>query len=553
MFLEIELLYFVLMIATFVVLLLFAKLPSGLCLMASAVVGAIAYTIVAAVGGSAPSAIDLLRYLSEGTFGYLDTILVIVTAMVFMGAMQISGALEYISALLVRTFRRVPSVLLILLMLIIMFPAMVTGSSLTSAITTGAMVAPIMIKWGIPKNRVGAIVAVGAILGMVAPPINVPAMVICDVVDIPYVDFTLPLLMISVPAAIVCVLILGRKYVKALTKEEVEYVVDTSVLKELNWTVCIPMLVLIVLIVGEIVFPKIFGSVAMPAFFVVSTAIAFFVGRRLPFWKKQPENRPKHAKPNCVVDVIRQSVHKSFGAMGLLMGVGMFMEIITLNGVRGYFALNASALYYAVNPIVGYISMALTLPIFGGVSAFGSASVLGGPFVMMLNGIGDNVIVTCGLSLLAAIGEFLPPTAMSATLAAHMMGEKKWTKITKSALPAVGVLFGYSLLYTILFGQLVENDVSGNMTMILFFITLGAAILFAIIWEVLVRTVPFFKKAAYQVVSSENQKESEQIISEAVLEAAEEGNVFIPPEEEPEENSIAEIREKTDENDKEEK
>ena len=98
MFLEIELLYFVLMIATFVVLLLFAKLPSGLCLMASAVVGAIAYTIVAAVGGSAPSAIDLLRYLSEGTFGYLDTILVIVTAMVFMGAMQISGALEYISA-----------------------------------------------------------------------------------------------------------------------------------------------------------------------------------------------------------------------------------------------------------------------------------------------------------------------------------------------------------------------------------------------------------------------------------------------------------------------
>lgn len=500
MFLTIELLYFVLMIGTFIALHLWAKIPSGLCLMVSAVVGVLCHFFGELAFGNVVSFIEMLRYLVEGTFGYLDTILVIITAMVFMGGMQYSGALEYFSVLLVKAFRRVPSLLLIVFMIIIMFPAMVTGSSLASAVTTGALVAPIMIKWGIPKKKVGAIVALGAILGMVAPPINVPAMVICDVVDIPYVDFALPLLMLSVPVAIVSVLLLGRKYVKPLSKEEVEYVVDTKVMRELNWTVCIPLIVLVLLIVGEMAFPAVFAVIGMPAMFVIAAILCFFVGRRLPFFKPLPENSPKHAKQVCIVGVIRQSVHKSFGAMGLLMGVGMFMEAITLNGVRGYFATNASALYYAVHPAVGYVSMALTLPIFGGVSAFGSASVLGGPFVMMLNGIGDNVVVTCGLSLLAAIGEFLPPTAMSATLAAGMMGEKSWTKITKAALPCLGITFVYSLLYTTLFGPLVQKKALGDGTMaLLFLIVMAAALLFAVVWEILVHKVPHLKAQAYTV------------------------------------------------------
>ena len=204
MFFNIELLYFVLMIGAFIALLLWAKLPSGLCLMISAVIGIVASAIISGTPFD-------LRYFVEGAFGYFDTILIITTAMIFMGAMQITGALEYISAVLVKAFRRVPSLLLIAFMLIIMFPAMVTGSSLASALSAGALIAPIMIKWGIPKAKAGAIVGIGSILGMVAPPVNVPAMVICDVIDIPYVGFELPLLILVIPLAIVSVLLLGRK------------------------------------------------------------------------------------------------------------------------------------------------------------------------------------------------------------------------------------------------------------------------------------------------------------------------------------------------------
>lgn len=146
MLLQIELLYFVLMIGSFIALLLWAKLPSGLCLMISAVIGAVVSTIFS------QTPFDL-RYFVEGTFGYFDTILVITTAMIFMGVMQVSGALEYLNVVLVKAFRTVPSALLVCFMLIIMFPAMVTGSSLSSAISAGALVAPIMIKWVFPRQR----------------------------------------------------------------------------------------------------------------------------------------------------------------------------------------------------------------------------------------------------------------------------------------------------------------------------------------------------------------------------------------------------------------
>lgn len=526
MFWSIELLYFVLMIAVFIVMLLWAKLPTGLSLMASAVVGFILSAIISG------TAFDL-RYLVEGMFGYFDTILVITTAMVFMGAMEACGALQYISTLLVKVFGRFPSLLLIAFMIIIMFPAMVTGSSLASAISAGALVAPIMLKWGIPKAKTGAIIAIGSVLGMVAPPVNVPAMVICDVVDIPYTGFTLPLLLLAFPLAIISVLLLGRKYVKPLSKEDIPKVVDVSILKELRGTVCIPMIVLIVFIVLEMIFPKIFGALAMPAMFLISAVICFFVGRRYPFWKKRDKSLAPPAddgKPQSIVDILSQSVYKSFSAMGLLVGVGMFMEIITLNGVRGYIVYIAISL----PNIWQYVGMAVSLPLFGGISAFGSASMLGGPFVMALDGVCYSIMVTGGLSLLAAIGEFSPPTAMSATFATNIVGEKSWTKVTKAALPAIGVVFVYSLIYVLWFARIVQSAVNKTAVMLIMFAAaIAVAVIFAVVWEILVRKVGFFKKYAYQVGADNGETQIMQ---------SEEANAVQPLQQPAEENADNAVR-----------
>ena len=216
MLFEIELLYFVAMIATFVILLLVCKLNAGVSLMCSALVGGLLYAICSGNWYALNP-----RYYIEGAFGYFDTILVIVAAMVFIGGIEACGGLDYVSALLVKALRKFPTILMLSFMLILMLPGMITGSSLAAIISCGTIVAPIMLKMGIPKQKVGAIVAFGAILVMVAPPINIPVMVICDVVDIPYTGFDLPLMLLTFPIAIIITLFLSRSFKKQENAEPV--------------------------------------------------------------------------------------------------------------------------------------------------------------------------------------------------------------------------------------------------------------------------------------------------------------------------------------------
>ena len=96
---EIELLYFVAMLAVFVILLLVVKIPTGISLMVSAIIGAALSAIFSGTEFT-------LRHFIEGGFAYLDNILVIVTAMIFMAGLTASGALNYFSVILVRTFHK---------------------------------------------------------------------------------------------------------------------------------------------------------------------------------------------------------------------------------------------------------------------------------------------------------------------------------------------------------------------------------------------------------------------------------------------------------------
>ena len=63
----IELLYFIVMLAVFVILLVLLKVPAGISLMVSAIVGALI------AGFGIP-----IRHLVEGTFGFIDPIMTIV-------------------------------------------------------------------------------------------------------------------------------------------------------------------------------------------------------------------------------------------------------------------------------------------------------------------------------------------------------------------------------------------------------------------------------------------------------------------------------------------
>ncbi|HHX22058.1 MAG TPA: TRAP transporter large permease, partial [Clostridiales bacterium] len=235
---EIELIVLLTMLGVFLAGNFLLKLPVSL----SMVLGAVGGALVAGQGFP-------LRHLFEGTFVYVDTFLIIASAMVFMTVIEASGALEALNAAIVHRFHKVPALMLVLLMLMVMFPGMVTGSSTAAVLSSGALVAPVFLMLGIPKAKVGAILALGAIMGMAAPPVNIPAMLIAGGVDMPYIGFEGPLLLLTIPGAIGVVLALGYKYARKMDRDTVLASLNTDIGKQYGVKIYLPLALLVVLLV----------------------------------------------------------------------------------------------------------------------------------------------------------------------------------------------------------------------------------------------------------------------------------------------------------------
>lgn len=131
-----ELIVFLVMVGVFMLGCFLAKLPVGVSLLISSIAGAIA-------GGQGIP----IRHLVEGTFSYVDTILVIGTAMMFMKVVEKSGTLDALSSVIVKKFYKHPAILLILIMLVIMFPGMITGSSTAAVLSAGSIMLRYCSSW----------------------------------------------------------------------------------------------------------------------------------------------------------------------------------------------------------------------------------------------------------------------------------------------------------------------------------------------------------------------------------------------------------------------
>lgn len=418
---QIQLVIFLAMIIVFAVGCFKFKLPIGIAMMLSATVGAL-------VGGYGIP----VRHLVEGTFGYLDTILVIATAMIFMKAIQMSGALNAISTLLIEKFHHRPLLLLVFLTFVVMFPGMITGSTTASVITAGSLVAPVLIAMGIPMVETATIIAMAGLLGMIAPPVNVPVMIIGGGVDMPYSGFGLPLAILTFPTAIFSTIFIGRKFVHDFKIESLDGEIDFELRKRLGFKVYIPIFVLLILMVGVKLLPGIIPNLGLPLIFLISAAFAMFTGDKIN-----------------IIQVCNDAIKDAMPVMAILMGVGMFIQIMTLTGVRGYVVVNCLSL----PPVLLYVAIAITIPLFGAVSAYGSASVLGVPFLLALIS-KDQIMTASALSFIAALGDMMPPTALAGLFAAKIVGVEKYTDVLKkSVVPAIVILV-YGLLFIVFSKQI---------------------------------------------------------------------------------------------------
>lgn len=354
---------------------------------------------------------ELIRHLVEGMFSYLDPILIITTATIFMFCIEKSGLLGSLANWVIRKFHHIPFLLLGAITLVIMFPGMLTGSSTAAVLTTGALMAPVLMNLGIPRDKTGAIIALAALLGMAAPPVNIPALIIGAGVDLPYVGLDLPLLVFSLIPALIFTWGLGLPH---CTKSggPSEDSIPNSYFKEHGLKLFIPLVVVSVLLIGERVYPDIF-SLGLPLIFMIGAITAFFSGNKFNF-----------------LDTSSDAMKSALPILGILMGVGMFIQIMTLTGARGEVVIQALRLPRGWDGL--YPIMAITLPLFGAVSSFGAASVLGVPYVLALPTSSVEIIVNAAaISIIASLGDLMPPTALAGLFAAQVVEEKNYFRVLR--------------------------------------------------------------------------------------------------------------------------
>ncbi len=408
------------MLVLFIVLNFRFRWPVGLALAAAAVLGGLIGGVPLlnpVIDGFEMYGDNLWRHLLEGGFVYIDAMLIMATALFFMQVIEHNGLLAALSSWILRSLGRQPALLAIGMAAFVAFPGLLTGLTTASVLTTGAIAAGPLMRMGMPRARAGAFIAIAAILGMVAPPVNLPVMIIGSGVDMPYLGFTLPLLLLSAPLLVVCALWLGYGPLKkgdlAAALEGLEEAESGKAL------LLLPLLVVLALMTAPRLLPGTVPSLGLPLIFMLGALAGLFTGK--------PLNLPV---------AFRIAVRQALPVMAILVGVGCFIQIMTLTGQRGELVLSVLKLPEWLT----YLGIGVSMPVFGAVSAFGSASVLGVPFLLALLG-KPEIWVGAGLSMMAALGDLMPPTALSGIFAAQVVGESNYFRVLKVCLgPALLML-----------------------------------------------------------------------------------------------------------------
>jgi len=373
-----------------------------------------------------------VRHLVEGGFAYLDPILIITTAMILMEVLRKSGALGSISRLIIVRLHKHPFWLIIFITLFIMFPGMITGLSTATVLTTGALAAPALILLGIPVVTTAAIIAMTAIYGMIAPPINIPVMIIGGGVDMPYIGFELPLLFATLPLAFGVNLALGYKHVRKIDIDKILPKLAEDHFERYGWKLFLPLFIVITIMLGVRIFPGIFPNLGVPLTFIIGSLIGLFTGEKVNLWKTS-----------------HRAIQEAMPVIGILIGIGAFIQIMTMTGVRGMLVINSLSL----PDVWRYLSMGTMIPLFGAISAYGSASVLGVPYLLAFLG-QNEIVVGSALSLLTGLGDLMPPTALAGIFAAQVVGEKNYFKVLKVTLWPAFVTAIWALLMIYFANQL---------------------------------------------------------------------------------------------------
>jgi len=399
------------------------KLSVELSMLSAAVAGGLAGALI-----KTPPIDQLPRHLIEGSFTYLDVILVFSTATIFMAIISESGGVNYVVRVTIKYLYNRRIIALLVLMVIILIPGALTGAGSVSLLVVGAPIALALGYLGIPRRKVAAILFIVAGLSAAAPPVNIWAMITCAGTAIPYVGFELPL---GIPVLILgtfTVLTLGWKKEGDMNLERALEEMPKVPEKMSWWRILLPFLIFFGLVIAYRIWPFSVPIMGLPLEFAIAGVVALLLSP---------------TKIN-ILRLSRETMKRLLPLLATMIVVGMLQQIMTTTGVRGMLSFAVVS-----TPLIAlFISLAVVIPLSEGVLTYGAAAVFGIPLVWFLDSIGLHATVAIsGLSLLWPLGDGLPPTALIGRLSV-MVSEYKdtyWSFLKATWIPwlvitVVGIL-----------------------------------------------------------------------------------------------------------------
>jgi CitMHS family citrate-Mg2+:H+ or citrate-Ca2+:H+ symporter len=388
-----------------------------LCILASAGAGGIIGAFF-----NTPPLVRVARHLVEGTFVYLDVILVFVTATIFMAIIAESGGVNYIVRGIIKYFHNKRFIALMLLMFIILIPGALTGAGSVSILTVGTPIAMALGYLGISRKRVAAILFIIGGLSAVAPPVNIWAMIVSAGTAIPYVGFELPLAIPVILLGTFSMLLLGWKKEKQMEIDQIMQNLPDIPKKMCWWRILLPFLTFFGLVIVSRFLPFSVPILGLPLQFVLSAVVAYLVS-------------PIKIK---ILSLSKNTVIRLLPLLATMAVVGSLQQIMTVTGVKGLI----STLVINSPLVLLFILLIFIIPVSEGILTYGGAAIIGIPLVWYLDSIGLHAtIVIAGLSLLWPLGDGLPPTALIGRLSV-MVAEYKgsyWSFLKTTWLPWITI------------------------------------------------------------------------------------------------------------------
>jgi hypothetical protein len=172
-----------------------------------------------------------------------------------------------------------------------------------------------------------------------------------------------------------------------------------------TWRVAVPFIVLIVIYALCRIFPFTFPILGLPFYFVISSIVAVFTSpKRLNIFK-----------------IATDTVEQLLPLIGMMVVVGVLVQVMALTGVRGLISLSVVTL-----PLTVIIALLfLILPISEGLVQYAAAPLLGVPLVLLFNMKGINAILALSaMSVIWPLGDMLPPTVLVGRAAVMVTGFK---------------------------------------------------------------------------------------------------------------------------------